>query len=1845
MHKNALEYTKTYFSKILTNVPSDKITKSKTIKQPVAKAPPVFKTSRKSIPPAPILSESTISKGKKELPLTDYRPIREIPLKPGPLETKGTPFIIPPFDKGAKVFPSERKMLSEDKVDKSTLCANEPVATMSKKADRVCKNDQRSFSSSTPFRPDELKNAVSHFPSPAVSIKEKANPGEGLVNSSFPSEKIGSLTDGESPGTIKGLHPSLADQVKEARPPFSKLRESLSAVHSIKCAEKLFEDTHSKAVNQVKVRRSLASAPDVGKRQMMPCPGPLVAMARKGKGGLTVVARCAFLCGRCVFRPIWKLLLMATNCPRKNATEKDCLDRVVRTIQSYDSDPRLTVEGTLEKIPFCFQIDTGSEACIIHEQQINKIPNWRDLPEDNSNMRLLDANLQELYQETPPKLLTFDIKGKQVTHPVFVISGRNTDALLLGMCFLQHTKASLVYLHDGKHTLNFLGNEFKSDQQSRSFSIKAKNRVQLLPMETKAVLGLTPSAGRIGQYFPPEWDRHAPFSSQPQSLGEIDGLLSQDIEVEVTNNTSTVLNIHRNTILLEKHPEVKHVSIDHGANLDQPDMYDPPLEPEGFELGVELTENNMRKFLYSENTFPRDQIEEFLTFLAEQTPGVIAKNSYDIGSLRLPYVFEIETDTKDPIFRKPYRLNLVRQQQIDKSLLQLCETGVLQRGESQYGTPAFVIPKKPSVRGGAMSSRLILDYRPLNFRTKKMKFPLPDMRTILANLQGYQWYTTLDIKSAYHSVHMSPDAAKKAAVISGNNIYLVLRMPFGLANAPSYFSHIMQVILGDMDDVYCYLDDVIICSNGPRNEHITLIKKVILKLYQAGLKINGKGEYMRKEFEFLGKVVNAQGTSPLNKHVVAIQDFPRPRTIKDTQQFLGLMAWVSQYVHGFAWKIKPLSSILNSEFKWEKEQEDAFILLKRQVTKNSFLYFPDFSSPIYVATDCSDQEHSAICYQVQSYSRTDLPALEQLSQNPVGDVATTVTTNHPVVPPPRPGVPEPFALQAMGEPRRDRPLALAFETSVAGNFRRKPRGRRWSWPLLSEPLTHPGLYQENEFRQRKDKVIRATKKLSVPPDLTHLMKDDTRVHVVRAIGFYSGVFTGAALNYSTIEKEISAILKGIDRFLEYLYCANQCVIVTDSQPFCWALRFSRLGISRIERMILKLSQFPFLIIVAHMRGIHHPADFLTRIYRIPDRPVTPGQAKKAIVIRNPFKIGDIITVDDIIRELKKDPSIVYIPPLSEKQTKNKTKLGTEIAEQNSSLEPVTHSDFLVQESFLASPALASAKRERARKPLHYCEPFSHQSAGLLFAAEPLSDFSPPKQVSKVSFHEETSSMKRKLEISNVVDEQRKQSNLAEAIDKLKKMPALHVLHGMFLDGPVLMKRSLNLENNQVVLPNSLLPYVLCLYHLPTHCGGETLEKLINRDYFIPKLREHSVKFCSACAICTDFKPNNRQKLPLGVNPLPHRKCEVWEIDMVVGLVSHKGFDAYLSIIDVFSAFQIAIPCTNRTTAEATIQLLERHVITYFGPPKIIRCDNGPNLLVAGKFDKFLAFYGIRRQLSTPYSSKTHGRIEQANKIVTQVTMQLAKQHETNWVVILPLAIFSINCRPRKNFFGYSPMEIMMGRKIDFGTCFRNYEPYYGVHDQVQLMADIGTKVAELIPYRLDKITAANAARGGKLQPMPQGTLVYLKIERTGAAIKTKPKYYPNPYIVTRDHGQSLLIRGFQGLVIRAHKDNVKPCTERSYDLFASIPDPIKARLGYPFTKQEILRAIDMGKIPVIREKETPIPRNVPLSRKAAADKNLTPEGDQIVITDPELELDFDPIGPVPPFLNPRVKIVRFDLPT
>jgi hypothetical protein len=163
-----------------------------------------------------------------------------------------------------------------------------------------------------------------------------------------------------------------------------------------------------------------------------------------------------------------------------------------------------------------------------------------------------------------------------------------------------------------------------------------------------------------------------------------------------------------------------------------------------------------------------------------------------------------------PPYGPLYGMNKEELLYLRKTLTDLLGKNFIRVSQSPAAAPVLLV-RKP---GGGV--RFCVDYRGLNERTVKDRYPLPLIRETLRNMGHARWFTKLDIIAAFYKIRIHPGEEWKTAFRTRYGLYEWNVTPFGLTGAPATFQRYINQTLRDyLDDfVSAYVDDIIIYTNG-----------------------------------------------------------------------------------------------------------------------------------------------------------------------------------------------------------------------------------------------------------------------------------------------------------------------------------------------------------------------------------------------------------------------------------------------------------------------------------------------------------------------------------------------------------------------------------------------------------------------------------------------------------------------------------------------------------------------------------------------------------------------------------------------------------------------------------------------------------------------------------------------------------------------------------------------------------------------------------------------------------------------------------------------------------------------
>jgi hypothetical protein len=145
--------------------------------------------------------------------------------------------------------------------------------------------------------------------------------------------------------------------------------------------------------------------------------------------------------------------------------------------------------------------------------------------------------------------------------------------------------------------------------------------------------------------------------------------------------------------------------------------------------------------------------------------------------------------------------------------------------------------------------------------------------------------------------------------------------------------------------------------------------------------VNARKSFFGKpELEYLGYWITRHSIQPKAKKVEAIMKIATPKNKRELRHFIGMVNFYRDMWIRRSEILAPLSALTgkDSKWTWTEKQQHAFDTMKRIVSKETLLAYPDFSQPFDIHTDASHTQLGAVISQnnkpIAFYSRKLNPA-------------------------------------------------------------------------------------------------------------------------------------------------------------------------------------------------------------------------------------------------------------------------------------------------------------------------------------------------------------------------------------------------------------------------------------------------------------------------------------------------------------------------------------------------------------------------------------------------------------------------------------------------------------------------------------------------------------------------------------------------------------------------------------------------------------------------------------------------------------------------------------------------------
>lgn len=628
-----------------------------------------------------------------------------------------------------------------------------------------------------------------------------------------------------------------------------------------------------------------------------------------------------------------KILLKCTICNKIGHSEDKCnrgpLSRnnaqKVLKIDCNDGNDKFNKDLVIDNKTFKAYIDFGSECSLVQSE----VAKMLKLPTNTDNLPLIRGFGNQLV--TPLYKTKVQIKIDDVESVVDVLVVDDSflqSPFLIGQNFTELPE--VVVLKDSAKLTFYTRPVLHTELEI--IKLQAEDTFELKGVQLIAVTSDPPFTGDI--YVEPrirnepnkEYRVHQGVYRLNKGQGSIvlSNISGKSFHLDKGRLISRATTFTEANIFDVKRIEKKN----HGESL-------PPLKKEEIKVGTNINAAQFHR----------------LFNLLQNYRDCFALSQNEIGCVSNDFEMRIELSDNRPVVYRPYRLAHCERTKVREMISELIDNNIIRESNSDYASPILMVKKKSG------EQRLCVDYRALNNKTIKDRYPLPLIEDQISNLSGNNYFTTLDMASGYYQVPLSENSKHLTAFVTPDGHYEFNRMPFGLANAPAVFQKLIHKILGPKryDSVLAYMDDLLIPTKCI-DEGFVKLEEVLNLLRDYGLTLKlSKCCFFATSIEYLGYEVSADGIKPSGAKTKAISEFPVPKSVHEVRQFLGLASYFRKFVKGFGEIARPLTHLLKKqvEWRWTNVEAQAVAKLKEILCSRPVLALYDPQLKTELHTDAS----------------------------------------------------------------------------------------------------------------------------------------------------------------------------------------------------------------------------------------------------------------------------------------------------------------------------------------------------------------------------------------------------------------------------------------------------------------------------------------------------------------------------------------------------------------------------------------------------------------------------------------------------------------------------------------------------------------------------------------------------------------------------------------------------------------------------------------------------------------------------------------------------------------------------
>lgn len=574
------------------------------------------------------------------------------------------------------------------------------------------------------------------------------------------------------------------------------------------------------------------------------------------------------------------------------------------------------------------------------------------------------------------------------------------------------------------------------------------------------------------------------------------------------------------------------------------------------------------------------------------------------------------------------------------------------------------------------------------------------------------------------------------------------------------------------------------------------------------------------------------------------------------------------------------------------------------------------------------------------------------------------------------------------------------------------------------------------------------------------------------IAYASRILNAAERRYSTVERELLAIVWAIKHFKPYIY-GREFLVHSDHKPLVYLFNLTNSS-DRLMRWRLLLEEYDFKVVYKPGKQ-NVVADALSRIE------LTNIESASSIVDE----------IDQEIRAQKKKlvKRINIITRLQSKQIADSAQSHTD---------PMIAQDFKVFET-LKNPAQNKNVHDKSEKGSK-CIKVTILSAQLdpkldydfdkaVFESENISEYGYAKSIKmhfvvckdlqqhKVcKYRLYKNLMRLKDNLCNFRNRTINFKFVLSAGDEINWLQLKFMVSHIFSDVSCKLCFSNNFIKN--ISSTNEINKILHEFHdapLGGHTGIERMLKRISERYTWPNMKETIKEYVSKCDNCQKNKILKINKIPMKITTTSEKPFEKVYLDIVGPLPKTINGNSYiLTIQDDLSKFFVA-KAIQEATAESTCKAFLEGGICIFGIPKELVTDRGTNF-ISKLFQELCKLLKIKQIQTSAYHPQSNGALERCHRTLKEYLRSYVNESLNNWDEYLSQFSFTYNTTPHSST-GFTPHELVYGHKAELPSAFVTSQNEHTSY--FQYLKDLRSKMHSIHKIAIHNLRKAKTTRKDK----------------------------------------------------------------------------------------------------------------------------------------------------------------------